>query len=334
MYFAAFLNTALVSNVRIQRNIAFLAILLFFIKIIAWWYTHSVAIYTDAMESIVNVISGLTGWYSLWLAAKPRDLNHPYGHGKVEYISSAIEGTLISVAAIVILIEAVRNLKHPHPVLQINSGLILISITALINFFAGRYAIARGKKEHSIALEASGRHLQSDTITTVGIIAGLLIIRFTHLNWLDPVIAILFALLILITGYKVLRRSLAGIMDEADLNLLKEIIDYINQHRRAEWIDLHNLRMIQYGSVLHLDGHLTLPWYFNVNEAHEEIEYLDDLIKEQYGQSVELFVHVDGCLPFSCKICSMQNCPVRQHPQETTLGWTPENVLQNKKHTV
>lgn len=324
----------MISNVRIQRNIAFLAILLFIIKIIAWWYTHSVAIYTDAMESIVNVISGLIGWYSLWLAAKPRDRNHPYGHGKVEFISSAIEGTLIVIAAIVILIEAIKHLWQPQPLMQLNSGLVLITITAVINFLAGRYAIATGRKQRSVALEASGRHLQSDTVTTIGIVAALILIRFTHLNWLDPAIAIVFALIILVTGYKVLRRSLAGIMDEADLNLLKEIIDYINQHRRSEWIDLHNLRMIQYGSVLHLDGHLTLPWYFNVNEAHREIEYLDDLIKEKYGQSVELFVHVDGCLPFSCKICSMPDCNVRQHPQETKLDWTPENVLQNKKHTV
>ncbi len=322
------------TNISIQRNIAFLAIVLFLIKITAWWWTKSVAIYTDALESIINVVAGLIGWYSLWLAAKPRDKNHPYGHGKAEYISSAIEGTLIVIAGIAIITEALCNLRNPVQIHRLDAGLFLIGATALTNFIAGRIAINRGNKLRSVALVASGKHLQTDTYSTAGVIIGLLLLRFTQWLWLDAVVAIIFATLMLITGYRVLRRSLAGIMDEADLSLLEKLIAHLNRQRRDQWIDLHNLRMIQYGSILHLDGHLTLPWYYNIREAHQEIEALDKTVQARFGNQIELFVHVDGCMDFSCKICALDHCPVRKHPMQQRLIWTPENVLQNKKHSI
>lgn len=322
----------MVSAVRLQRNIAFLAILLFCIKILAWWWTRSVAVLTDALESTVNVATGLIGWYSVWLAAKPRDKNHPYGHGKAEFISSAVEGTLISIAGLMIIYEAVINLLHPAPLQRLDGGLVLLAVTAVINYAAGVYAIRKGRQVKSPALQAGGRHLCSDTYSTIGIIAGLLLLRMTGWHWLDATVAIIFALIILITGYRVLRRSLAGIMDEADMALLEELIAYLQTHRRAPWIDLHNLRMIQYGNVLHLDGHLTLPWYYNVREAHAEIERLDRLIQQKFGGAIELFVHVDGCEPFSCSICTLAECPVRQHPLDHVVSWDVENVLQNRKH--
>lgn len=315
-----------------QRNVALLAIGLFFIKIIAWWLTRSVAIFTDAMESTVNVATGLIGWYSVWLAAKPRDVNHPYGHGKAEFISAAIEGTLIFIAGIIIVYEAIQNLRHPKPIGDLNIGLFLLGATAVINFVAGRAAVNAGKKVSSIALEAGGKHLITDTYSTIGIILGLVLLKLTNWLWLDAAIALAVAAIILVTGYRVVRKSLAGIMDEADFELLKELIGFLEQQRKPQWIDLHNLRIIQYGNILHLDGHITLPWYFNVNEAHAEIETLDKLIKQKFGNAVELFVHVDGCMPYSCSICSIANCKVRTQPNTHHIVWTTDNVLQNSKH--
>lgn len=320
------------SSVRLQRNIAFLAIALFIIKIIAWWWTKSVSVFTDAMESTVNVATGLIGWYSIWLAGKPRDKNHPYGHGKAEFISSAVEGTLIIIAGIAIIYEAIKHLSHPQQVQRLDWGLALLGFTAIVNYAAGTYAIQKGRKAKSAALQASGEHLRTDTYSTIGIIIGLLLLKITGWLWLDATVAIIFAIIILITGYRVMRKSLAGIMDEADLTLLEELIAYLQEHRRAQWTDLHNLRMIQYGNVLHLDGHLTLPWYFNVREAHKEIELLDQLVRNKFGDAVELFVHVDGCESFSCRICALKDCPVRQDLFEQLITWTPENVLQNRKH--
>lgn len=318
--------------VRLQRNIAFLAIALFLVKIVAWWWTRSVSVFTDAMESTVNVATGLIGWYSIWLAAKPRDKNHPYGHGKAEFISSAVEGTLIIIAGIAIIYEAIESLYHRQEITQLDWGLALLGFTALVNYGAGTYAIRRGIKEKSAALQAGGKHLRTDTYSTIGIIIGLLLLKITGWQWLDAAVAILFAFIILVTGYRVMRQSLAGIMDEADLKLLEELIAYLQEYRKPQWTDLHNLRMIQYGNVLHLDGHLTLPWYYNVREAHAEIEALDLLIRQKFGDAIELFVHVDGCETFSCHICALEGCPKRQHELEQLIPWDAENVLQNRKH--
>jgi cation diffusion facilitator family transporter len=322
----------MISPIKLQRNLTFLAIFLFAIKLLAWRWTKSVAVFTDAMESTVNVATGLIGWYSVWLASKPRDKNHPYGHGKAEFISSGVEGSLIFFAGILIIYEAVMHLKSPHPVQRLDWGLALLALTAAANFLVGRYAIAQGKKAKSATLQAGGKHLCTDTYSTIGIIIGLILLMITKWAWLDAGVAIIFACIILITGYKVIRKSLAGIMDEADFTLLDELIIFLQANRAPEWTDLHNLRMIQYGNILHLDGHLTLPWYFTVREAHTEIEKLDQLIKNKFGDAIELFVHVDGCESFSCKICTLEKCAVREHAFERIVAWNPENVLQNRKH--
>ncbi|MEP6700592.1 MAG: cation transporter dimerization domain-containing protein, partial [Bacteroidota bacterium] len=130
----------------------------------------------------------------------------------------------------------------------------------------------------------------------------------------------------------ILRRSIAGIMDEADVKLLTRMVQVLNTNRKENWVDLHNLRVIKYGSVLHVDCHLTVPWYLNVHEAHREIDALAELIRKEFGESLELFVHSDGCLPFQCKICNKVRCDVRQHNFEKRIDWTLENVSKNKKH--
>jgi len=320
------------ASIKLQRNIALLAFVLLAIKLLAWYWTGSVAVYTDALESIVNVVSGLFGWYSLWLAAKPKDLNHPYGHGKVEFISSAIEGMLIIIAGIAIIYEAIQHWFEPRVIQKLDYGLLLLLATGLINYAVGTYALRKGKRKMSATLQAAGSHLRTDTYSTLGIVLGLFLLKITGWQWLDIAVAVVFAIIILATGYRIMRRSLAGIMDEADIKLLQELIDYLNKHRRPSWIDLHNLRIIQYGHVLHLDGHLTLPWYFTVREAHEEIEALNQLIQDKFGTAVEMFVHVDGCEPYSCPFCCKMDCEVRQHPYQHQLPWTTENVLLNKKH--
>ena len=303
-------------------------------KVAAWYITKSVAILTDALESTVNVVAGLIGIYSLYISAKPKDVDHPYGHGKAEFISSAVEGTLISVAGLIIVFEAINNLFHPHTIQRLDYGMWLVGATALINYFTGSICIKTGKKNNSSVLIASGKHLQTDTYSTVGIVVGLALLYFFKLWWIDSAVAILFAGLILFTGYKIVRSSLAGIMDEADTELLEQLVVALNKNRKPNWIDLHNLRIIKYGGTIHLDCHLTVPWYLNVHEAHVEIEALAALVKNQFGSSMELFVHSDGCLDFSCKICTKQDCPVRQHPMEKKIEWTMENIAADKKHAV
>jgi cation diffusion facilitator family transporter len=319
-------------NLRIQKWVAGISILLLAVKFTAYYFTHSVAILTDALESIVNVAAGFIGLYSLYVAAKPRDKDHPYGHGKAEFISAAFEGTLIGAAGAIILYKAILHLIYPIVLQKIDTGIWLIGTTAIINFIMGYLCVHIGKKNNSLALEASGKHLQSDTYSTLGVIGGLLLLLFTGYYWIDSAVAILFGVFIIYTGYRIIRRSIAGIMDEADEKLLGKMVEVLNANRRENWVDLHNLRVIKYGSVLHLDCHLTVPWYLNVQQAHGEVEALAYLVKKEFGESVELFVHSDGCRYFQCAICNKDNCPVRQHTFVKRISWTLENILRDKRH--
>ena len=319
-------------NLRLQKIITLVGIVLFVTKIIAWYITQSVAILTDALESTVNVLAGLIGVYSLYVSAKPKDKDHPYGHGKAEFISAAVEGTLITVAGFVIIFEAINNLIHPHVIQQLDYGIALVAATGVINYIAGAFCINAGKKNNSLVLISSGKHLQTDTYSTLGIIVGLVLLYFTKWLWIDSAVAILFAFIIMFTGYKIVRTSISGIMDEADDTLINKMVAQLNIERPENWIDLHNLRIIQYGSTLHLDCHLTVPWYLNIHEAHHEIDVLSELVKKEYGESIELFVHTDGCLDFSCAICSKQNCPVRKQAFQKKIDWTVENISANIKH--
>lgn len=319
-------------NFRIQQWVGLVAVLLFALKMAAYYITHSVAILTDALESTVNVISGFIGLYSLYVAAKPRDLDHPYGHGKAEFISAAVEGTLILVAGLYIIYECILQFLQPQTLHSLDKGMILVAVAGAVNYIMGFIAIRKGTQNNSLALIASGKHLQSDTFSTIGILVGILLIRITGWQLLDTIVALLFSFFIIYTGYKILRASLAGIMDEADKALLKQMVTHLNLHRQPNWIDLHNLRVIKYGSILHVDCHLTVPWYLNVHEAHQEVDALSEKISMELGDSIELFVHSDGCLDFSCPICTKTDCPVRKHAFERKVEWTLDNILSNQKH--
>ena len=162
--------------IRIQRYIAILSLVLFAGKIIAWYLTHSVTILTDALESIVNVIAGFLGLFSISLAAMPRDTNHPYGHGKAEFLSSAVEGTLILLSGIIIIYDAILNLMHPHSLEKLDIGLVIIILCGGINYLAGRYAEIKGIKNNSMVLVSAGKHLKTDAYSTIAIIIGLIIL--------------------------------------------------------------------------------------------------------------------------------------------------------------
>jgi len=319
-------------NLQIQKWVAAISVVLLVAKFAAYYITNSVSILTDAIESIVNVATGFIGLYSLYVAAKPKDKDHPYGHGKAEFLSAAIEGTLITSAGAIIIYKAIRNFITPAELQKLDFGIYLVVTTAIINFVLGFITVRNGKKNDSLALIASGKHLQSDSYSTLGIIVGLTLIYYSGYNWIDPTMAIFIGIIIIITGYKILRKSIAGIMDEVDIEILKKMVAVLDGNRRENWIDLHNLRVIKYGSKLHLDCHLTVPWFLNVHEAHKEIDELSSLVRKEFDASVELFVHSDGCLPFSCKICSKENCSERKHNFEKRINWTIENISQNQKH--
>ncbi|MGE0561161.1 MAG: cation diffusion facilitator family transporter [Flavobacteriales bacterium] len=319
-------------NYNFQKIVATTGVVLFLVKLTAWYLTNSVAILTDALEGIVNVISAFVGLYSLYLSSLPKDKNHPYGHGKVEFISAALEGVMISFAGLWIIFEAINHLINPQQIKELNIGIVLIVIAAIVNFIIGFIAVKKGQKTNSIALIASGKHLISDTLTTIGVIIGLAIILFTKVMWIDSVVALIFGVIIIFTGYQIIRKSISGIMDEADEDLLKKLVECINNNRNPNWIDLHNLRIIKYGSILHIDCHMTLPWFFSIKDAHIEIEAIERVVQQEFGKSVELFVHSDYCQPISCTVCTKKDCNHRVNSFEKQLTWNIENVRTNQKH--
>lgn len=313
--------------VRVQRWAVLISTVLFVVKIVAWLLTGSIAILTDALESTVNVATGLIGWYSLYLSAKPRDREHPHGHGRVELISASIEGILIGAAGIAIVYEALHSLWNQHTITRLDDGIWLISATALVNYVLGAWCIRTAQRHQSIALKASGKHLQADTWTTVGIVLGLLMLRLTGWLWIDSAVALLFALMIIFEGYRILRNTIAGIMDEADEDLIHKMADILNRERQEPWVDLHHLRVIKYGSVLHMDAHLTLPWYFNVCESHEAVQTLHQTIKAHFDQPVEMFIHSDACNPpKACRHCTLTACAHRQAAFESAITWSFETL--------
>jgi cation diffusion facilitator family transporter len=301
-------------------------------KFVAYFITHSNAILTDALESIVNVLASGFAFYSIYLATLPKDTNHPYGHGKVEFFSAFLEGTLISIAGVIIILKSGYDLLFPKPIFQLFEGAVIIGATGIVNLIIGYYLINTGKKHRSITLEADGKHLLTDSVTSAGLVIGVVLIQLTQIFWLDGVISIILGLYIIYNGYLLTRRSVGGLMDESNTDLVTDIISILQQHRRDPWIDVHNLRAQQYGADLHIDCHVTMPYYYDLNQVHQEISDLDAIINLEAPHKTELFIHTDPCLPECCSYCKMKKCPVRAHPFNQEIEWTINNATKNQKH--
>ncbi|MFY8190468.1 MAG: cation diffusion facilitator family transporter [Bacteroidia bacterium] len=318
---------------RIQLLALLLGMVLMGMKFFAYYLTQSNAILSDALESIINVAAGGFALFSIWVSHKPKDLDHPYGHGKIEFISSGFEGALIFIGGIYILYEAVLAFFYLPQVKQLSLGIYLVAISGFINFLMGNYLVKQGKSNHSDAMIADGKHLISDTYSSIGLVIGLILVSLTQLLWLDAFIALLMGGVILFTGYKIMRKSLAGLMDEANDEILDQLLPLLHTHRKKEWIDIHNLRVLKYGSNYHIDAHVTLPWYWSLEKAHEEISSIDSMITEKFHNQVELFIHADPCIPSSCSICEISDCLQRKHKFIAPLEWNKERVLKNQKHS-
>jgi divalent metal cation (Fe/Co/Zn/Cd) transporter len=165
------------------------------------------------------------------------------------------------------------------------------------------------------------------------VVLGLLVIRFVKFPYLDNIIAILLGLYIVYSGYKLVRRSLSGIMDEADEEVIDGVINYLRNERKESWIDIHNLRVIQYGAHLHIDCHVTLPYYLSLEESHAEVQAVEKAVNSRHNREVELFIHADPCVERSCAICQIADCKVRKFAFEKKVEWTLDNLWQNKKHS-
>ncbi len=324
------------SNYNFQKIVAVVGISLMAIKFVAFFLTGSMAILTDALESIVNVVAALIGMFALYLSAQPPDRTHPFGHGKIEIVSASFEGSMIMVAGGLIIYESIKSLLNPGEIRQLDIGLVIIAFAAAVNFAVGRAAIRKGKKSRSPALVASGKHLCSDTYSSVGIILGLLVVYVAmamgyDAAWLDSSIAIVFGVIIAYTGIKVVKDGIDDAMDKTDENIITEMAALLNEYRHDDWIDVYKLRLIKYGHGLFIDMHVVLPQDMTLNETFNEEQELIEAIKWRFGDIVEVSITPTPCNELFCRHCG-RNCFHRNEEFVKYLKWTPEMLMTMEVH--
>jgi cation diffusion facilitator family transporter len=313
---------------RVQILVVICGVILMTGKFIACFLTNSVGILTDAMESIVNVIAGVISLYAIREAAKPKDVDHPFGHGKIELISASVEGILIFLAGGIIIYEAVQRLFSPSAIERLDIGIIVVVVAGMVNYVLGWYSIHQGKKHDSIALVAGGKHLQSDTYSTAGLAAGLIILYFTGLGWIDSALAIIFGGIIAFTGINILRKTINNLIDTADIEILEKITESINENRKDAWIDIHNLKALKYGSDHFVDCDLILPWYYNITEGHRSCEELRMCLVGLFPQDALVSIHSDSCLGKYCSACRIKDCQYRKETFVKAEPFTTDRLIR------
>ena len=269
------------------------AIVTIALKLLAALITGSVGFLSDAMESVVNLAAALVGLWAVRLAAQPADLGHHFGHGKAEYLSAAVEGALIFVAAIAILWTSIQRLLEPVPIEEAGIGLALSSLAALINLVVGLTLLRVGKRERSLALTADGRHLLTDVVTSVGVLVGIALVAIFRWDVLDPIVALLVGANILSTGYGLLRRSVTALLDAAippeELAQVNEVLDH---YRSIEPVDFHALRTRESGRQRFVYVHLLVPDDWTVKRGHDLADDLTVDIAEALP-GAHTFVHME-----------------------------------------
>ncbi len=280
---------------RIAAGTIVVGIVVLAMKAAAWWLTGSAALYSDALESVVNVVASVIALLALRFAAMPADDNHPYGHQKAEFFSAAIEGGLIIVAAFSILQHAWSSWQAPA---VFDAPWFALSLTVLSTAINGGWAallMRVGRASRSAALVADARHLYSDVVTSVGILAGLGIVLATGLRWLDPLLAAATAVHVLWSGLSVVRGSVGGLMDEApDPRTMERIRLAVNTHA-AGAIEAHDLRTRHAGRFTYLEFHLVVPGGMRVDEAHDICDRVEEALRDEVpGLVVTIHVEPEG----------------------------------------
>ena len=300
--------------------------LLMGLKFYVYWLTQSTAILSDALESIINVVASSFALGSILLAAKPPDPTHPYGHGKIEYFSAGFEGALIVFAAFGIGRAAWPQISHPHDLVHLQSGLLILLAASVANLVLGLGLVRVGKRTRSIVLVADGKHVLTDVYTSAGVLLGLVLVNHTGWYWMDGAIACLVAVNILFIGVKLIRQAFQGLMDASDPELLEQISHLIATHRRSHWIDVHRLRAWRSGDRLHLDFHLILPRDLTLEQAHREVTDLEGILDTHLQGVADALIHAEPCVDPQCPICGHDPCGLRQEPTQHQSLWHRETL--------
>lgn len=262
------------------------------IKFIGFLLTGSVGLFSDAAESVVNLVAALVGLWAVTLAARPADEEHTYGHTKAEYFSSGVEGALILVAALVIAFEAIPRLWHPEPIEQAYLGLLFSVIGAAINGVLAWFMLREGKRQRSMSLQADAHHLFADVVTTAGVLVGVLLVVLTKWYILDPLVALLVAINIIWTGIKLLRQTGLGLLDTALPHEDIQVIDGVLEKYREQGIQFHALRSRMAGRRRFVSFHVIVPGSWTVLRGHALCEEIELALHNALPEST-VFTHLE-----------------------------------------
>ncbi|QIK71684.1 cation transporter [Propioniciclava coleopterorum] len=263
------------------------------IKGTAAYITGSVGLLSDALESTVNLVAAFVALWALAVSGRPADHNHDFGHGKAEYMSSLVEGALIFVAAAAIIITSIRRFIVPEPVEELGWGLALSVLATLVNLGVGLVLIRQGRKHRSITLEADGKHLMTDVWTTVGVIAGIILLAVTGWHWIDPLIALLVGLNILLTGWKLIRRSVVGLLDAAlpedEVAAVREAIEGVIGDDR---VTITELLTRESGRQRFVQATVVVPGHWTVSRSHDLADAVEEAVHRALPET-RTVVHIE-----------------------------------------
>ncbi len=297
-------------------------------KFWAYHRTGSQAIFGDALESIVNVVAALVALSVLRYAGRPADRDHPYGHGKVEFFSAAFEGGLILCAAVVVLWQAANALLEGAAPKDLDFGVLVTFLAGAVNGLLGWFLVRFGRRHDSPALVADGHHVLSDFWTSVGVVLGLIAVQLTGLVWLDPVIAAVMMVWLLVTGWRIVKQAIGGLLDAEDPELLEAVVDGLADRFGDGVIRVHHLRAIRSGSFRHISAHLVVPEFWSVHRAHDLAEALGEHVASTLPGGAAVDFHTDPCERSWCRMCDLDACEVRRVPFERLEPLTVDEAVR------
>ncbi len=328
-------------DVRLKKKAALISLIIGFMmfagKMGAYLLTHSAAILSDALESVVHIIATSFAFYSLYLSLRPPDKKYPYGYGKIEFFSAGFEGALIIIAAFSIIYYAVRDIIYGSTITEVDVGAGIIFIASAVNVALGLYLIRSGKKTNSIILIADGKHVLTDAYTSIGAFGALILVLLTDIKLFDPIVAIILALNILFTGKNLVKESFSGLMNVSDTSLMENIAKTLDSEKQSHqnWIDLHLLRYWKSGEKYIVDFHITIPYFLSVVEAHNVSHELEEMFKKIFmSDSVDTLAHVEPCEPTCCIICRKENCTVRAEKHTKDIQWDVKNLTTESEYSL
>lgn len=318
------------ARIRLRAGLVSLVVatLMLAAKYQAYRMTGSAAVLSDALESIVNVVAAVFALGGLVFAGRPADRSHPYGHGKIEFFSAAFEGGLIAFASVVIVYEAIRSLLAGPEVHQIGAGVLIVLGSGLVNLALGVYLVRTGRRYASLTLVADGQHVLADVWTSAGVVIGLGLVHLTGRAWLDPLAALLVALSLMWTGFRLVRHAAGGLLDEEDPLLLNRVLAALQRYVGGGVIRVHHLRAIRSGRFQHVEAHLVVPEFWSVERAHDLSEDVAARAMRDLGVEGEMVFHTDPCHRVYCAVCDLGECPIRREPFREATPLTLEEAVR------